>query len=279
MVKYQIKPDHSFDINDFKNAFVNFLYAKKSGQDLVFIIDDYDVESLKNGEEKDIVSILKKFGIEFYQTVYSSENLSFHQTFGMQLTTAGKTFSCFCKEPKELYDGKCLKLSDYEVLDNQTVAQIRLKKDKNGKIDDDFVILDFRKYPTDIFSTSINDMIYNINFITYQENQKKDCARRDYIWKLINYDSNVKDCQVPIILNPLAMVNLFEDKILPDSIGFYVYAKLFNKNLDDVITIHEIDFESLDFDNLIDDNFEFSYDELKIINSLMVNRVRDINNS
>jgi hypothetical protein len=275
MVKYQITPNHIFNINDFKNAFINFLYAKKNDQNLVFLVDDYDVENLVNGEEKNIVAILQKFGVEFYQTIYSSENLSFHQTFGMQLTTAGHLFSCFCKETKEPYDEACLKLSDYEVLDNQSVSQMRMRKDKKGIIDDNFVVLDFKKSPTKIFSTSINDMIYDINFITYENQENKDIVKEEYIWKLINYNANVNFCKVPTITSNTSLVELFEEKILPDSIGFYIYAKLFNKDLNSIIPICDIVKEDIDFNSLSFAQIDFDKQELIEINNKMVNKITD----
>jgi hypothetical protein len=275
MVKYQITPNHIFNINDFKNAFINFLYAKKNDQNLVFLVDDYDVENLVNGEEKNIVAILQKFGVEFYQTIYSSENLSFHQTFGMQLTTAGHLFSCFCKETKEPYDEACLKLSDYEVLDNQSVSQMRMRKDKKGIIDDNFVVLDFKKSPTKIFSTSINDMIYDINFITYENQENKDIVKEEYIWKLINYNANVNFCKVPTITSNTSLVELFEEKILPDSLGFYIYAKLFNKDLNNIIPICDIVKEDIDFNSLSFAQIDFDKQELIEINNKMVNKITD----
>jgi glutamyl/glutaminyl-tRNA synthetase len=274
MKKYQIKPDHVFDINDFKNAFVNFVVAKQNNDNLIFIIDDYDVESLLKAQEKDIIAILKKFGIEFYQTIYSSENLSFHQSFGMQLTAKGHTYSCFCKEKKEPYDGKCLKLTDYEVLDNQTISQIRIKKPNSVKINDDFVILDFKKYPTTIFATAINDMLYNIDFQTYEKNQKSDTYKKDFLFESMNYKMETEFLEVPTIYNAISIIELFEKNILPDSIGFYVASKVFNLKIsnDKVYTIIEL----LDFINIKDINhndFKFNIDELIDVNNKMKNKV------
>jgi len=161
MYRFAPSPTGDMHIGNLRVALFNFICAKQSGD--MFIVRMEDTDKAKNIENKDkeILDILAIFGITYDSLYYQSENLKYHLQFASALMSKGKAFACFCKTDK--CSGKCVNISQDELLNNNLPFTIRIKKPMDeisfkdtikdeiafkSEDVDSFVIMKKDKYPT-----------------------------------------------------------------------------------------------------------------------------------
>ncbi|NPA55405.1 MAG: glutamate--tRNA ligase [Epsilonproteobacteria bacterium] len=231
MVRFAPSPTGDMHIGNLRVALFNYVIAKQKNEKYLIRIEDTDNERNIEGKDKEILQILKIFGIEYDQVVYQSENFKVHWKFATDLLSQKKAFVCFCT-PDEIekqrqiaqeekrpyrYSGKCEELSDIEVLQREDEPfVVRLKKPKEnikffdyikGEMEfspfdiDSFVILRQNKIPTYNFACAIDDMIYDISLIIRGEDHLSNTPKQIAIQKALGYEKEIKYAHLPIILN------------------------------------------------------------------------------
>jgi glutamyl-tRNA synthetase len=208
MYRFATSATRDLHINDLRIALFNYICAKQSKKNFIVRIEDTKkAEETKDLQTLDLLSI---FGINYDYLYYQSENFKYHLQFASSLMDKGKAFACFCTE-KELknqktYSGKCINISQQELLNNNLPFTIRIKKPtsimeledtvqgtlsfSNDAIDS-FIIMNREKYPTSAFSSACDDMLQGISHIIDKEKNLLKRAREELVRKSLGYNEKI----------------------------------------------------------------------------------------
>jgi len=219
MYRFAPSPTGDIHIGSLRVALFNFICAKQSGDMFIVRIEDTDKEKNIEGKDQEILDILAIFGITYDALYYQSENFKYHLQFASFLMDKKKAFACFCTK-KELktdkYSGKCLHVSDEELLNNNLPFTIRIKKPvKNitftdtiqgelsfsGDDVDSFIIMEKDKYPTYNFACATDDMVQGIKYIIREEEHLSNTPKQELVRQVLGYDEKIRYAHLPIILN------------------------------------------------------------------------------
>ena len=233
MLRFAPSPTGDMHIGNLRVAIFNYIVAKQKNEKLLIRIEDTDKERNIEGKDKEILEILKLFGIEYDNVVYQSANLHIHQEMAKKLLDSKKAFVCFCDEEEIAfqrekakiekrpyrYSGKCESISSKEIkekLDKKIPFVIRLKKPEGsvkfhdlikGDFDfsafeiDSFIIMRKDFTPTYNFACSIDDMIYDITLVIRGEDHLSNTPKQIAIREALGFDKEIKYAHLPIILN------------------------------------------------------------------------------
>ena len=230
MYRFAPSPTGDMHIGNLRVAIFNYIASLQDKSGFILRIEDTDKERNIEGKDKEIMEILKKFGIKWDTLYYQSQNLKFHQEFGAKLLIDKKAFLCFCddetlekKREEDLnngvayrYDGSCENLSDEEILNNPRPAALRLKAPKTtqkftdkikGEIVfepeniDSFVLLRADKTPTYNFACAIDDMLEGVTMIIRGEDHVSNTPKQNLIREALGYTQEISYAHLPIILN------------------------------------------------------------------------------
>jgi glutamyl-tRNA synthetase len=215
MYRFSALANNDLPIQKLQAALLSFLCAKKDNTQLIVRVEDYDAN------ESGFLEILQTFGITYDRVYFQSQNRKFHHQLAAKLLSDSKAFSCFCtdenlklkedraKKSNQIYhyDGTCQKLSDNEVLNNQSPLRVRLKM-PNGPIGfydglkgeisfepeaiDSFVILSPNKTPQKEFATAIDDMLQGVKFLILDDNHELEFAREGFIHQSLGFNEPIK---------------------------------------------------------------------------------------
>ena len=219
MFRFAPSPTADMRISDLQIALFNYICAKQSGA--MFIVRMEDTDKAKNieGKDKEILDLLSIFGITYDSLYYQSDNFKYHLQFASSLMDKKKAFACFCTKEElqaEKYSGKCLHVSDEEILNNNLPFSIRIKKPDldisftdtlKGKLTfsgdevDSFVIMEQNKYPTYNFACAIDDMLQGVKNIIRHEEHISNTPKQEHIRKALGYDKEIKYAHIPKIEN------------------------------------------------------------------------------
>ena len=133
MYRFAPSPTGDMHLGNMRVVLLNYICSLKDKSGFIVRIEDTDKERNIPGKDKEILELLKLFGIKWDTLYYQSKNLKFHRELAAKLMIEGKAFACFCTEEeletkKEAakkngeayrYDGTCEKLSNEEVLNNE----------------------------------------------------------------------------------------------------------------------------------------------------------------
>ncbi len=170
-VRFAPSPTGSLHIGGLRTALYNYLFAKKNKGDFILRIEDTDRERLVEGGVENIISTLKRCGLEYdegpnlkcqmsnvkcqikeeggFGPYIQSERLAIYKKYVEELLEKGAAYHCFCtaeelarerEEQKQAglptrYSGKCSGLIKSEV--NRRIAEkmpyvVRLKVPEKG---------------------------------------------------------------------------------------------------------------------------------------------------
>lgn len=304
MYRFAPSPTGDMHIGNLRAAIFNYLCSLQDKSGFILRIEDTDKERNIEGKDEEIQEILKLFGIKWDNLYYQSKNLRFHHEFASKLLLDNKAFACFCtkeeleakkEEAKEKgfayrYDGKCSKLSDEEVLNNEKAFVVRIKKPENamkfkdiikGEIEFEadnigsFVILREDKSPTYNFACAIDDMLQGVSCIIRGEDHVSNTPKQEHIRKSLGYNEEIKYAHLPIILNSegkkmskrdnsSSVKWLLEEGFLPEAIANYLIL-LGNKSPKEIFTLEEA-VEFFDINKVAKAPAKFDIDKLKQIN-------------
>ncbi|MDR2789453.1 MAG: glutamate--tRNA ligase [Campylobacteraceae bacterium] len=304
MYRFAPSPTGDMHTGNLRAAIFNFICARQSGKGFYLRIEDTDTARNIKGKDRDILEILKAFGITCGNIYYQSRNIRFHQQFAMQLVSEKKAFACFCTE-EELeakreeakkngiayrYDNTCLKLGDEEILTNEKPFTIRLKQPESPitftddikgvltfepKDIDSFVILRQNKTPMYNFACAIDDMLENTTDIIRGEDHVSNTPKQEHIRASLGYTQKITYAHLPIILNhegkkmskrddASSVKWLLEQGFLPSAIANYLIL-LGNKTPKEIFTLQEA-IEWFNIKNISKSPAKFDMDKLRQIN-------------
>lgn len=301
MYRFALSPIGDMHIENLRVVLFNFICTVKENMGLDICIEDMEKQGYEDKKAIETLEILKKFNIKHNPPTYRSSNLKFYRQFAVKLLSEKRAFSCFCTKEeldkkRELakkegrayrYDGVCKRLKDIEVLDNESPFVIRLKKPTqpvsftdtlqgNLKFElDDFVILDYNKYPTYDFACAIDDMISDTSHIICKQECILSASKQTLIYKYLGYEKTIKYTHLPDILNSKnqkisksdkvsSVMWLLNEGFLPEAITNYLIA-LGNEAPKYIFTLKEA-MKWFDLDKISKSSVKFDIKELKKIN-------------
>ncbi len=304
MLRFAPSPTGDMHIGNLRVALFNYIVAKQRGERFIVRIEDTDIERNIEGKDKEIVELLKTFGIEFDDLLYQSQNFHFHQNFAYKLLEQKKAFACFCT-PEELeaererariekrpyrYSGKCVDLPLEEAAKRSGKFVIRIKKPTEpiafkdlikGELSfepfevDHFVILRADGRPTYNFACAIDDMLSDITLVIRGEDHLSNTPKQIHVRRALGYDKEIEYAHLPIILNEdgkkmskrdkaSSVKWLLDEGFLPEAIANYLIL-LGNKTPKEVFTIAEA-IEWFDLQNVSKAPAKFDIEKLRFIN-------------
>ena len=233
MLRFAPSPTGDMHIGNLRVAVFNYLIKKQKNEKLLIRIEDTDKERNIEGKDREILQILKLFGIEYDMVVYQSANFHIHQQMAKKLLEEDRAFVCFCDEEEinyqrekakiekrpYRYSGKCENLSKKEVeklMARKKPFVVRIKKPENnirfndlikGEFDfspfdvDSFIILRADYTPTYNFACAVDDMLYDISFVIRGEDHLSNTPKQIHIRRSLGYDKEITYAHLPIILN------------------------------------------------------------------------------
>ena len=304
MYRFAPSPTGDMHIGNLRVAIFNYIASLQDKSGFILRIEDTDKERNIEGKDKEIMEILKKFGIKWDTLYYQSQNLKFHQEFGAKLLIDKKAFLCFCddetlekKREEDLnngvayrYDGSCENLSDAEILNNPRPAALRLKAPKTtqkftdkikGEIVfepeniDSFVLLRADKTPTYNFACAIDDMLEGVTMIIRGEDHVSNTPKQNLIREALGYTQEISYAHLPIILNmngrkmskrdnSSSVSYLLDKGYMPEAIANYLIL-IGNKTPCEIFTIQEAA-SWFDISNISRSPAKFSEEKLAQIN-------------
>lgn len=138
-VRYAPSPTGFLHIGGARSALFNYLFAKKYGGDIVFRVEDTDIERNVEGGEQSQYNDLRWLGIipdespyepKEYGPYRQMERLDIYRKYAQQLVESGHAYYCYCtneeleiRKEEQLsngvratkYDRKCLNLSKEQI--------------------------------------------------------------------------------------------------------------------------------------------------------------------
>lgn len=304
MYRFAPSPTGDMHIGNLRVAIFNYIASLQDKSGFILRIEDTDKERNIEGKDKEIMEILKKFGIKWDTLYYQSQNLKFHQEFGAKLLIDKKAFLCFCddetlekKREEDLnngvayrYDGSCENLSDEEILNNPRPAALRLKAPKTtqkftdkikGEIVfepeniDSFVLLRADKTPTYNFACAIDDMLEGVTMIIRGEDHVSNTPKQNLIREALGYTQEISYAHLPIILNmngrkmskrdnSSSVSYLLDKGYMPEAIANYLIL-IGNKTPCEIFTIQDAA-SWFDISNISRSPAKFSEEKLAQIN-------------
>jgi glutamyl-tRNA synthetase len=282
-------------INKLRIALFNYICASQNGEQ--FIVRFENTNQDKNSEEKDkeILEILEIFGIKYDGLYYQSENVKYHLQFASSLMDKKKAFACFCTdeelEKSPTYSGKCLNITQEEILNNNLPFTIRIKKPDGsisfedsikGKLTfdsnevDSFIIMTKEKYPTYNFACATDDMIQGIKYVIREENHIKNTPKQEHIRRALGYHEPINYTHIPALLNcdNISVKSLLDEGFLPEAITNYLI--LLEMDTPKKIFSLSDTFKFFDIKKLTSSKKEFDIEKLKDINKEHIKRLSDI---
>jgi glutamyl-tRNA synthetase len=199
ITRFAPSPTGYLHVGGLRTAIYNFLFARQNKGEFLLRIEDTDQSRMVKGSDKQIIKILKEFGLKYdNKPVYQSKRLKIYQKFASQLVAEGKAYYCFCsperlskikeeqmaqkKAPK--YDKACCKLNQTEIDKNLKakvpfVIRLNIPANKEIKWDDiirgevkfnsndidDQVLLKSDGFPTYHLANVIDDHEMNITHV------------------------------------------------------------------------------------------------------------------
>ena len=292
---YRFSPSLTEDLNieTLRIALFNFICAKRANEKFIVRFEDSEKENNFEAKDREIQEILTFFGITYDQVIYQSENLKFHRLLGSKLLMDGNAFSCFCtdeiletkreqsKNDKTAYhyDGTCKKLSNDEVMANESPFVIRVKNpSKSIKFSDlikgemkfepenidDFIILRVDKTPTYDFACSVDDMLSNISVIIRADKYRSNTPKQELIRQYLGYTEKVEYAHLPVILNNTSVNTLLEEGFLPNAIINYLIL-MGNKTPTKIFTLQDA-IEWFELKNISKEPMQFDIEKLRELN-------------
>ena len=223
MLRFAPSPTGDMHIGNLRAAIFNYIMAKKLQQPFIIRIEDTDLERNIAGKDKEILSLLKTFGLEFNSVIYQSDNFPLHRDLALKLIRENKAFYCYCskeflEEQREIAKKQKVAFrykdewAELEKGTKTTSPIIRLRANSavsfvdsiKGKISfqsneiDSFVIMR-NDIPTYNFACSIDDK--EMSYIIRGEDHISNTPKQILIKQALGFGDNVRYAHLPIILN------------------------------------------------------------------------------
>ncbi|WP_104718864.1 glutamate--tRNA ligase [Helicobacter trogontum] len=223
MLRFAPSPTGDMHIGNLRAAIFNYIMAKKLKQPFIIRIEDTDLERNIAGKDKEILSLLQTFGLEFSSVIYQSDNFPLHRDMALKLIKENKAFYCYCSKEfleEKREEARVQKIAfrykdewaELEKGQKSTSPIIRLRANEavsfvdsiKGEISfnsneiDSFVIMR-NEIPTYNFACSIDDK--EMSYIIRGEDHISNTPKQILIKRALGFGENVRYAHLPIILN------------------------------------------------------------------------------
>lgn len=281
MYRFAPSPTRDLHIEDLRNALFNYICAKQN--DKKFLVRIEDINKIKNidGKDQEILDILAICGMKYDYLYYQSENFKYHLQFASSLMDKGLAFACFCTTEEDPYSGKCINISQQELLNNNLPFTIRIKKPKDSmqikdtlqgdvtfKSDevDSFVIMTQEKYPTYNFACACDDMLQGISHVIRGKEHLCDAARQELVRSSLGFNDKINYTHLPSIVSDedISVKSLIDQGFLPEAIINYLIS-ITNKTPKEIFTLDEA-IEWFSLEDISNESVKFDIEKLKLIN-------------
>lgn len=314
MYRFAPSPTGDMHIGNLRVALFNYICSVQSKEQFIVRIEDTDKKRNIEGKDKEILEILAIFGISYDLLYYQSDNIKYHLQFASSLMDKKEAYACFCTE-EELqnnrekakkerkayrYSGKCLHVSQEELLNNNLPFVIRIKKPQAnitfkdtikgdlsfaGDDVDSFVIMRKDKYPTYNFACATDDMVQGIRYIIRGEDHLSNTPKQELIRESLGYKESIKYAHLPIILNTngkkmskrdeaSSVKWLLDEGYMPEAITNYLIL-LGNKATTEIFFLSEA-VEWFELKHISKSPAKFDIDKLRFINREHIKLLEDV---
>lgn len=274
MFRFAPSPTGDMHIGNLRVAIFNYILSKQYNSPFLVRIEDTDIVRNINGKDKEILAILNLFGLFWDKLVYQSNGFNNHRILAKKLIEQGKAFYCYCTKDfleKKRQEAEAANIAfryddlwSEECRDINNNPSIRIKRSAipisfideikgeckfNVNELDSFVIIREDSVPTYNFACSVDDMIYDIDFIIRGEDHTSNTPKQILVRNYLGYDKNIKYAHLPMILNAYgkkmskrdnesSVKWLLDEGYLPQAIANYLIS-MGNNPKDDIFTIKE----------------------------------------
>jgi len=277
MYRFAPSPSKDMHIGNLRVALFNYMCAKQSGDMFIVRMEDSDKTKNIDGKDVEILDMLAIFGMNYDYLYYQSKNFKYHLQFASSLMDKGRAYACFCTKNELKGDrcsGKCINISQQELLNNNLPFTIRIKDDDL----DGFVIMEKEKYPTYNFACAIDDMLQGVKCIIREENHISNTPKQELVRKSLGFHEEIKYVHLPIILNQNSDENsvkwLLDQGYMPEAITNYLIL-LGNKTPTQIFSMAEA-LEWFELENISKSPAKFDIDKLKFINREHIKLIEDV---
>jgi glutamyl-tRNA synthetase len=280
-----------FTLEQLRVALISYLCAKRANDKFLIRVEDLDKQSHTQDANIDALETLTLFGVSYDYLYYQSENAKYHLQLAANLMGKGLAFACFCT-PKELqtqsYSGKCINISQDELLNNNLPFTIRIKKPNNAlhvkdtlgeeiilesDAIDSFIIMSQEKYASCEFANACDDMLQGISHIIALDSIQT--ARGLHIRNSLGYVQELRYTHLPPLLDANKSVKeLLNEGFLPEAILNYLLY-LGNKTPMKIFTLAEA-LEWFSLENISKSPVQFDINMLQDFNKEHIRRLEDI---
>lgn len=296
MYRFSASNSHDLQIRALRMALFNYLCAKQTGTGFILRIEDEHKAKNSDSKENNIHDSLALFGIGYDHLYYQSNNFKYHLQFASFLMDKHKAFACFCTEEelkdKSVYSGKCITISQEELLNNSLPFVIRIKKPENGMNVwdeckgqlsftpdevDDFIIMSKEKYPMPNFANACDDMLQGVKYLICEEEQLLDMPRQACIKEALGFHEEIKYTHIPSLLNTdekLSATCLLDQGFMPEAILNYLVL-LGNHTPLEIFSMEEA-LSWFDITKISKIPAPFDMDTLRFINREHIKRLDDM---
>ncbi|MBN2694619.1 glutamate--tRNA ligase [bacterium] len=221
-VRFAPSPTGSIHVGNARTALFNWLIARQSNGEMVFRLEDTDVERSSLESIESIKKDMNWLGFDWDDGPYlQSERLELYRQKAKELEESGAVYKCFCsaeeleakrenqmKEGKTpMYDGTCTHLTKEEVqakVDAGVPFSYRFKvTEKSITLNDlvrgeilfdlketgDFVVMRPNGYPVYNFSVVIDDALMGITHILRGEDILPSTPKQIMLYKALGFDA------------------------------------------------------------------------------------------
>lgn len=296
MFRFSASTTRDMNIGDLRIALLNYICAKQINSQFIVRVCDTDKKSMIEGKDDEMLDILTIFGLKYDYLYYQSENFKYHLQFASALMDKGKAFACFCT-PQELsadmYSGKCINISQEELLTNNLPFVIRIKKPTqplhvkdtlqgnlsfDPDVVDSFVIMSKEKYPTNNFACACDDMLQGVSDVIDEDKHLLDAPKQKLIRTSLGYEEEIRYAYVPTMISLEDETQnvkwLLDQGFMPEAILNYVVL-LGNTTPTEIFTIEEA-ISWFDIRSISKSPVHFDIEKLRFINCEHIKQVSDM---
>ncbi len=291
MLRFNLAASRDISLVDLRIALINFIIAKKRDKGFILRVEDANEKQEAKRKDQESQELLKKFAINFDQTIYQSDHLRRYQNLALRLLEEKKAFLCTCEENKECYrDCKQMDSNSInKIQQNNTPFTLRLyKPDKTITFNDliekdlsfspeeigEIIILESNGTPSKDFACAVDDMIEGIDIVIQEKSDILDSAKEIHIQNSLNFKNQITYAHIPPLLKDIKVKELLEEGYLPDAI-INTLLSLGTNPPTELFTLPKA-IEWFDLEELSKEPVYFDIEKLKYINKEHLQRIDDL---
>ncbi len=269
MLKFSISTNNNLNIDNLKDAIVNYALSRQKDEGFLILFDDIKFQNNINSKDGEISDILKKFAIDTEQKIYQSDQLKIYQKFARKLIENRKAFICFCSDDSDSCINSCINLTQQDLKNKiESNKPYKICLIDSSKEAYSFTILNRDKNPSSIFSYAIDNMVLGVTEVISTDINIEDIDKIDTIYKALDFNQDIKYTIIGSITDKkdinITIESLLKEGYLPDAIINYIVT-LIHPTPNNIFYLPDI-VKWLDLNNLFANPSKFNIDELKVVN-------------